>query len=58
MKKTNLSADVIVNEKEPDLYPTEFLNSLNFGGIPPHKLTLKLNCVVMCVRNLNTSKGF
>ena len=56
-EKTYFSADIIVNENEPDLYPTEFLNSLNFSGIPPHKLTLKLNCVVMCVRNLNTAKG-
>ena len=57
-EKTYFSADDVVNENEPDLYPTEFLNSLNFSGIPPHKLTLKLHCVVKCVRNLNTSKVY
>ena len=36
-EKTYFSADDVVNVNEPDLYPTEFLNSLNFSGIPPHK---------------------
>lgn len=37
------------------IYPEEFLNSLSFTGIPPHLLTLKVGCVVMCIRNINKS---
>ena len=30
-----------------NLYPTEFLNSLNAQGFPLHKLELKINASVM-----------
>ena len=56
-EKTYYSADICQNQNEPDLYPIEFLNSLNFSGLPPHKLNLKLNSVVICIRNLNSAKG-
>ena len=35
------------------LYPQEFLHSLNFSGVPPHKLNLKVGIPVMLLRNLN-----
>ena len=38
-------------------YTVEFLNSLNVGGLPPHKLTLKTGSIVMLLRNLNLKKG-
>ncbi|CAN1317216.1 ATP-dependent DNA helicase PIF1 [Linum perenne] len=38
-------------------YPTEFLNTLEFNGVPAHELTLKLFTPVMLLRNLNPSMG-
>lgn len=37
-------------------FPIEFLNSLTVSGMPPHKLNLKENCIVMLIRNLNTAQ--
>ncbi|XP_071044363.1 ATP-dependent DNA helicase PIF1-like [Parasteatoda tepidariorum] len=58
-ERTYISCDSVVtdNEHEQTLYPTEFLNSLSVSGLPPHKLTLKKNAIVLLIRNLNTSKA-
>jgi ATP-dependent DNA helicase PIF1 len=48
-----LSADGIVGEEgRGGMYPTEFLNSLNFSGVPPHKLLLRVGCPIILLRNL------
>ncbi|XP_021740230.1 ATP-dependent DNA helicase PIF1-like [Chenopodium quinoa] len=39
------------------LYPTEFLNTLCPGGMSPHQLVLKVNSLVILLRNLAPSKG-
>ena len=45
------------DEEERHNYPTEFLNTLNLSGMPPHQLKLKIGIVVMLLRNLNSKKG-
>ncbi|XP_054795045.1 uncharacterized protein LOC129300500 [Prosopis cineraria] len=40
-----------------DLYTTEFLNTINSSGLPPHKLTLKIGAPVMLLRNVDQASG-
>ena len=49
---TFYSVDSVSNENGTEnvnnnLYPTEFLNSLNVNGFPLHKLEVKVNASVM-----------
>ncbi|XP_059311363.1 ATP-dependent DNA helicase PIF1-like [Lycium ferocissimum] len=60
--RTYFSSDNVckasVNTNGEDLlYPTEFLNSLRFPGIPNHDIHLKVGTPVMLLRNLNQSEG-
>ncbi|XP_060969799.1 uncharacterized protein LOC133037021 [Cannabis sativa] len=60
--RTYLSLDSIckasINTNEEDLfYPTEFLHSLKFNGIPNHDINLKEGAPVMLLRNLNQTEG-
>ena len=53
-----LSADKIPEGDAEGLYvTTEFLNSINLSGLPPHLLTVKVGCVMMLLRNLNPKIG-
>ncbi|XP_072389260.1 uncharacterized protein [Diabrotica undecimpunctata] len=36
---------------------TEFLNKIEGSGLPRHRLPLKVNAVILLMRNMNTAKG-
>ncbi|XP_071739529.1 uncharacterized protein [Rutidosis leptorrhynchoides] len=40
-----------------DLYTPEFLNSIQYGGLPKHRLVLKVGVPVMLLRNVDQSSG-
>ncbi|GKE26554.1 ATP-dependent DNA helicase PIF1-like protein [Tanacetum coccineum] len=44
-------------EDQHHLYPVEFLNTLNFSGMPPHALYLKRKLPIMLIRNINPTLG-
>ncbi|XP_057739984.1 uncharacterized protein LOC130957110 [Arachis stenosperma] len=44
-------------ESQLDLYGPELLNSINYSGLPPHKLILKVGVSVMLLRNIDRSSG-
>ncbi|XP_078427749.1 uncharacterized protein LOC144700161 [Wolffia australiana] len=39
------------------LYPTEFLNTIDDATMPLHELRLKICCIMILLRNLNTRQG-
>lgn len=47
------SVDTVMNQDDIVNYPTEFLNSLELPGLPPHNLQLKVGSVVIMLRNIN-----
>ena len=52
-----VSTIVDTSQEELANYSTEFINSLTPSRMPPHLLTLKIGCLIMLLRNLNTKKG-
>ena len=56
-KVTYHSVDTPRDEDNANIYPIEFLNSYNCSGFPPHELELKVNSIVILLRNLNPKQG-
>ncbi|OWY98859.1 Helitron helicase, partial [Phytophthora megakarya] len=44
-------------DRNRNLFEQEFLNTLNFSGIPPHKTVLKVVTPIIMIRNLNSDAG-
>jgi hypothetical protein len=51
------SADKAKGDSEAELYPVEYLHSLNFGGISPSRLELKIGVPLMLLRNIDQERG-
>ena len=49
--------DKIICDNNNDIIPVEFLDSLTISGLPPHKLVLKVNYIVLLIRKLNTKNA-
>ncbi|XP_028782636.1 uncharacterized protein LOC114738734 [Neltuma alba] len=57
-----LSCDTVCKSTEDsdsfdNLYTTEFLNTINSSGLPPHKLYLKVGAPIMLLRNIDQASG-
>lgn len=53
---TYKSVDTVTNPDDVVNYPTEFLNSLDLPGVPPHILQLKVGSPIIMLRNINQPK--
>ena len=46
----------ILEPNEAVNYPSEFLNSIDLSGFPPHALQLKIGVPIILLRNINPPK--
>lgn len=51
------SVDTVVDPDAGAIYSTEYLNMINLSGLPQHKLKLKVNSVIVLIRNLDVKHG-
>ncbi|KAG5609537.1 hypothetical protein H5410_020818 [Solanum commersonii] len=55
-KKVFIAIDETIDPNDQSEYE-DFLHTLNPTGLPPYKLTLRKNCPIMLLRNLNPCEG-
>ncbi|XP_076893525.1 uncharacterized protein LOC143545531 [Bidens hawaiensis] len=56
-RSTDLAVPHTKNHSDLEtLYPSEYLNTLNISGFPPHELKLKVNVPIILLRNINQKK--
>jgi ATP-dependent DNA helicase PIF1 len=48
------NADFVVHGEQHGIYPTEFLNTLSFSGVPPHELHLQEGCPIILLCNMTS----
>jgi hypothetical protein len=51
--KVYKSFDTVVDENQTVMHPFEFLHSLNFSGMPPHELHLRVGCPIILLRKIS-----
>lgn len=51
-----ISSDKLINCENQHQYPVEWLNTIS-TGMPPHILSLKHNCPIMLLRNVDPTNG-
>ena len=51
------SADRIIEDGGRDIYPPEYLNTIDVANLPHHEFKVKVNAPVICLRNLNPANG-
>ena len=51
------SVDTVEDIETSTMFPTEFLNSLSLSGLPEHELKLKVDTVVILLRNMDINGG-
>ena len=49
--------DFVLDDDHAANYPVEFLNSIEYSGLPQHKIPLKKGAIIILLRNLDTNKG-
>lgn len=54
---TNYADTQQANQPDPELCTPEYLATLNPTELQPHKLKLKVNAIIMLIRNLNVNQG-
>ena len=56
-KVTLLSNDETQGDDTSLNLPIEYLNSISAGSLPPHKLSIKVGCAIMLLRNIDPPQG-
>jgi len=55
--KTFKSIDTVGDDDNPTSFPSEYLNSLHISGMPDHEIHLKLDSIVILLRNMDIDAG-